>query len=207
MHNSLKKDMYLRIATEIPLKKALIGGFERVYEIGKIFRNEGIDKTHNPEFTSIELYQSYSGLNDMKNLFLEILELFGIKNSDIPVFEYDDLIEKYGEDFDEHLQDLCFVVGQPIEQTPLCKMRSDGKADRFEVFANGYEIANAYNEINDWKEQEKRFDGTEDDGLIEAMKYGMPPTGGMGIGIDRLLMYLTNTNFIRDVIMFPTSAK
>jgi lysyl-tRNA synthetase class 2 len=201
--DSLGNDMYLRIATEIGLKKAIISGFERVFEIGKIFRNEGIDHTHNPEFTSIEIYQSYAGLKDMSILFAEIIENITGNKVDIPWFEYDELVAKHGIEFDDKLQQLCFVTGQPIEQTPLCKMRVDGKADRFEVYAEGFELANAYNEINTYEEQSGRMKDGEDDGLLEALKYGMPPTGGMGIGIDRLIMYLTNTKSIKDIIFLP----
>lgn len=193
---------YLRIAQEIALKKALIGGLERVYEIGKNFRNEGIDKTHNPEFTSIELYQSFAGLSDMRDILINILNAFGVKTFDI--YEYDELYAKFGEDFDKQLINPTFVYGHPADDAPLCKLRDDGKCDRFEFFMNGFEIANAYNEQNDWRIQEQRLAGKADDGLIEALKYGMPPTGGMGIGIDRLVMALKNITDIRDVILFTT---
>lgn len=201
-HNALSRDLYLRIATETSLKKLIVGGIDRVFEIGKIFRNEGVDKTHNPEFTSIELYQAYANLEDMMQLFKDLLVELGL-TVDIPVYEYDEIVSKYGEDFDEQLQEICFVTGQPIEQTPLCKVRADGKADRFEVYAGGFEIANAFNEINTYAEQSQRIKPGEDDGLLDALKYGMPPTGGMGIGIDRLVMYIVKTNDIRDVIAFP----
>jgi lysyl-tRNA synthetase, class II len=203
---ALNQDFYLRIATETHLKKALIGGFERVYEIGRIFRNEGIDRTHNPEFTSIELYQSFAGLHEMREILLDIVGQFSdIRRSTIgPDIEYDDLIAKYGTDFDKHLSEPTFVYGHPAEDTPLCKLRLDGRCDRFEFFVNGYEIANAYNELTDWREQAVRLNGKNDDGLVDAMKYGMPPTGGMGIGIDRLVMALTNTNNIADVMVFPS---
>ncbi len=222
-HNALDREMHLRIATEVALKKAIIGGMERVFEAGRIFRNEGIDQTHNPEFTSIEIYQAYAGLDEMKELFSKLMSTFAVEfgsssfsendwnniitPNGIPIFEYDDLVSKYGENFDKHLQDLCFVTGQPLEQTPLCKARADGKADRFEVYAKGMELANAYNELTDANEQAKRLNGANDDGLVEAMRYGMPPTGGIGIGIDRLVMYLLNIDSIREVILFPTSRK
>jgi lysyl-tRNA synthetase class 2 len=196
-HNSDKSNKYLRIATEVSLKKALISGVEKVFEIGKIFRNEGSDWKHHPEFTSIEIYQAYAGLKEMKQLVCEI-----VGKNDIPSIEYDELVKKYGEDFDEHLQELCFVEGQPIEQTPLCKKRLDGKAERFELFANGFEIANAFNEINTFKEQAERVKEGEDDGLLNALKFGMPPTGGVGIGIDRLLMYKLGVKNIKDIIFF-----
>lgn len=199
---STDADKYLRIATEICLKKAIICGIDRVYEIGKIFRNEGVDWKHNPEFTSVELYQSYASLADMKKLFIDLLNFVGGNASDIPTYEYDDLVAKYGEDFDSHLKDLCFVTGQPLDQTPLCKARADGKAERFEVFGNGFEIANAYNEINTYDEQSQRLEG-DHDGLLDALKYGMPPTAGMGIGIDRLCMFILGVNNINDVLFFP----
>lgn len=202
---STDSDKYLRIATEICLKKALVTGVDRVYEIGKIFRNEGVDWKHHPEFTSIELYQSYATLDDMKKLFVDLVNFAGNRQynlADIPVYEYDDLVAKYGEDFDSQLQELCFVTGQPLSQTPLCKARPDGKAERFEVFANGFEIANAYNEINTFAEQSQRLQG-EHDGLLDALRYGMPPTAGMGIGIDRLCMFLLDQKHIANVVFFP----
>jgi lysyl-tRNA synthetase class 2 len=209
-HNSLHRDMYLRIATEVALKKAIVGGFERVFEIGRIFRNEGIDNTHNPEFTSIELYQAYANLSDMKNLLCDLLIQLKIVQDDekIPEFEYDDLMKNGGEVEDNipaESRKICLVNGQPLSETPLCKAREDGKADRFEAFANGFEIANAYNELTDPQEQALRLSGANDDGLVEALKYGMPQCGGMGIGIDRLVMLATGAESIRDVILFPTS--
>lgn len=201
---ALNCDFYLRIATEIPLKRCLIAGFERVYEIGRIFRNEGIDSTHSPEFTSIELYQSFAGLFEMRHLLLELLAELGVDVSNVGCFEYDSLVAKYGVDFDKHLIAPSFVFGHPAEDTPLCKLRADGRCDRFEFFMNGYEIANAYNELTDSTEQEARLAGKNDDGLVEALKYGMPPTGGMGIGIDRLIMCLKNIPDIQDVILFPS---
>lgn len=202
---ALNQDFFLRIATEIHLKKALIAGFERVYEIGKIFRNEGIDRTHNPEFTSIELYQSFAGLYEMKEIMILLLsELSDRKVCVFKDLEYDDVVAKFGLDFDSHLIEPTFVYGHPANDAPLCKLRPDGKCDRFEFYMNGFEIANAYNELTDYKEQAIRLNGKGDDGLVEALKYGMPPTGGMGIGIDRLVMALSNTDNIADVIMFPS---
>ena len=218
-HNALGRDMYLRIATEVALKKAIVAGIPKVFEIGKIFRNEGIDKSHSPEFTSIEIYDatievdSYYRLIVMmglvKNIYQVCKDAIGepINPCDLsfPIYEYDDLVSQYGEDFDSHLIEPTFVIGQPIEQTPLCKAREDGKAQRFEFFANGYEIANAFDEVNTYAEQSSRIREGEDDGLLEALKYGMPNTAGLGIGIDRLVMWLTNTSHIRDVQCFPLS--
>lgn len=212
-HNTYGKDMALRIATEVNLKKAIISGFPKVFELGKVFRNEGVSIRHSPEFTSIEIYAAHETVEAMLHLFTYLADSIAYELGlarlprdliEIPRFEYDELVSKYGEDFDQHLQDLTFVTGHPIEQTPFCKTRPDGKSDRFEVYWKGMEIAEIYNEINDWREQEARLNGREDDGLVEAMKYGMPPTAGMGIGIDRLLMCLFNQESIRDVIMFPT---
>lgn len=202
-HNADHADKYLRIATEVSLKKALVGGIEKVFEIGKVFRNEGVDRTHNPEFTSLEIYQSYAGLDDMRSLFEGMLSSLTKSTFTIPEFKYDDLLEQYGEDFDEHLQDICYVTEQPVEDTPFCKVLPNGKSARFEVFANGYELANAYDEINTYDEQILRLEEGKDDGLLSALKYGMPPTGGIGIGIDRLAMFLTSSHNIRDVIVFP----
>lgn len=229
-HNAEGRTKYLRIATEIPLKMAIVAGFERVYEIGKIFRNEGLDRTHRPEFTSVELYETCQTLEGMMERFKylvdfvarDIAERAAIRDDyelaqravevsrqsqDVPVYEYDDLVAEHGEDFDRHLTRLCFVIGQPLEQTPLCKARADGKADRFEVFGNGFEIANAFQEVNTAAEQLERFERMpeelRDQNFLRALSYGMPETAGMGIGIDRLVMYLTDTENVRDVQVFP----
>jgi lysyl-tRNA synthetase class 2 len=219
---ALHQDMYLRIATEIALKKAIVGGFERVFEIGKVFRNEGIDRTHNPEFTSLELYQVVGGvrtngwgssevglcLDEMKRLLSELLYAVKVADSisDIPEYEHDDLVAKYGPEFEKNIpsQGVFLVTGYPLADSPLCRARADGKACRFEAFARGMEIANAYDELTDPEEQARRLAGANDDGLVKALRYGMPPTGGMGIGIDRLVMLATGAESIRDVIMFPT---
>lgn len=202
-HEALNKDFYLRIATEIPLKKAVVAGCEKVFEIGKIFRNEGIDKTHNPEFTSIELYWAYQSLDGMKNLLVEFLQTLGC-DFNYHHCEFDEIVQKFGPNFDKNLTSPTFVYGQPLEETPLCAARSDGKADRFEFFVNGFEVANAYQELRFWEEQSKRLGGQGDDGLVEALKYGCPPLAGMGIGIDRLVMALKNIEDIADVIFFPS---
>ena len=265
--NALDMDMFLRIATEIPLKKLLVGGFEKVYEIGRIFRNEGIDSRHNPEFTSVEAYQAYGDLGDMMTLTEGLvwklaceLHVVSLAESDPrtipwhgkqvslmppwPRLEYVDLLlthagvtpsdekgmdEKllakkinpaglslvdktdavFGAYVEEHLWDACFVVNQPIEMSPLCRRHpGTGLADRFEAFACGMEIANAYSELNDPIEQRTRLveqakGGPVDEDFLGALGYGMPPAGGLGIGIDRLVMLLANADSIRDVILFP----
>ena len=167
-----------------------------------------MDRTHNPEFTSLEMYQSYAKLSDMKTWLLEFLIAIGVPvtTSGYDEVEYDEIVKLHGEDFDKFLVKPTFVYGQPLSQTPLCSARSDGKADRFEFYMNGYEIANAYQELTDPDEQLRRFDGSleKDDGLIEALKYGCPPLAGMGIGIERLVMVLTSSADIADTIFFPT---
>ena len=273
-HNTLDKDFYLRIATEISLKKLLVGGLERVYEIGRLFRNEGMDTKHNPEFTTIELYQAYGDLQDMRhlaeNLFKEValkvvgsttipygettLDLgkpFGWKTMVEVVEEatgvdftkvttYEEalaLAKKHGVEVEKHmntvghiinaffdqkcdpyLQEPTFVHSYPIEVSPLTKKEKDNPmfTDRFELFIGGIEYGNAYSELNDPIDQKERFEkqleakklGDEeasemDEDFLEALEYGMPPTGGIGIGIDRLVMLMTNQSSIREVILFP----
>ena len=271
-HNSLGCDFYLRIATEIPLKKLIVGGLEKVYEIGKIFRNEGIDATHSPEFTTIELYQAYGDLSDMR-LFVEKLFRYISKvvfnkdeiiYNDIKIdfskpFRYVSMVEliknetgidfskdisfeeaailakKNNIDFDNNVSSVgeiiilffekfceqkliqpTFVHTYPIEVSPLAKKTSDPRfVERFEFFINGKEIANAYSELNDPIDQTKRFqyqlhkknnseENKIDYDFLTAMKYGMPPTGGLGIGIDRIVMIFCNENSIKNVIAFPT---
>ena len=273
-HNALNKDFYLRIATEISLKKLIVGGLERVYEIGRLFRNEGMDTKHNPEFTTIELYQAYGDLQDMRhlceNLFREValkvcgttnipygdktLDLgkpFGWKSMVEVVKEatgvdfsksmsYEDalaLAKKHGVVIEKHmntvghiinaffdqkcdpyLQEPTFVHSYPIEVSPLTKKMKDNPlfTDRFELFIGGMEYGNAYSELNDPIDQKERFEkqleakklGDEeasemDDDFLEALEYGMPPTGGIGIGIDRFVMLMTNQTSIREVILFP----
>jgi lysyl-tRNA synthetase class 2 len=180
---ALHEDMYLRIATEVPLKKAIVGGLERVFEIGKVFRNEGIDRTHSPEFTSLELYQVWSGtppyqsgqcLNDMKLLLRDLLREAGLAQPDeLPEYEYDDIVTKHGVKFEEHMgSGVYLVTGYPLSDSPLCRARPDGKAARFEAFANSMEIANAYDELTDSEEQARRLAGANDDGLVQALRYG-----------------------------------
>ena len=274
-HNTLDIDMYMRIATEIPLKRLIIGGMERVYEIGRIFRNEGMDPRHNPEFTTIELYQAYTDYNGMMDITEELINKSCMAvngTEDITYGDYeislkapfkritmiDAVKEQTGVDFgefmgdtekakevakelklevkptdtwgnvlaeafDEYVEDKLiqptFVIDYPVEISPLTKRKKDNPllVERFEIFVAGGELANAYTELNDPIDQRGRFEhqmmlrenGDEEANMIDedfltAMEYGMPPTGGMGMGIDRLVMLLTNSQPIRDVIAFPT---
>ena len=272
-HNTLDTDLYLRIATELHLKRLIIGGLERVYELGKNFRNEGMDNRHNPEFTSIEFYQAYADCNDVMNLTADLIayvteKIFGTTKITYQGVELDlknpkrismnDAVkEKTGKDFlscqtvedarkiadelgveyeerfgiggilnaafeakvEEDLIQPTFITGHPTEISPLAKKNPDDPriTDRFEYFVYGRELANGFTELNDPTDQKNRFDeqlkaretGDEeahvsDNDFIEALEYGLPPTGGVGIGIDRLVMLLTDSPSIRDVIFFPT---
>lgn len=275
-HNSLQQDMYLRIALELHLKRLIVGGFDGVYEIGRIFRNEGISHKHNPEFTMLECYQAYADYNDMMTLVETMIshivkELTGtytvvrnnVKLDFSPPWPRLDLktilLEKTGVDFVKHhssdslkkrIKELgldvdlskdkgkiidellshyvepyliqpCFLIDYPLEMSPLAKTKPEEPkiVERFEAFVDCMEIANAFSELNDPMEQERRFskqleqsghvkqsDDTEtmDEDFITALEYGMPPTGGLGVGIDRLVMLLTDNNSIREVILFPT---
>ncbi|MFQ6366064.1 lysine--tRNA ligase [Lactococcus lactis] len=277
-HNALDIDMTLRIATELHLKRLIVGGMEKVYEIGRDFRNEGMDNTHNPEFTMLECYEAYSDLRDIMNLTEGIfksaalsvasstvveVELSGKKTSiDLSknfkrLHMVDAIKEKIGIDFrkqmtfeeavniavnhgievqrhftighiineffekfvEETLIQPKFIFGHPKEITPLAKMSKEDPrfTERFELFIGGHEYANAYSELNDPIDQLERFKNQARDkelgdeeatgidyDYVEALEYGMPPTGGLGIGIDRLVMLLTNTTTIRDVLLFPT---
>ena len=274
-HNALDLDMYLRIATELNLKRLIVGGIERVYEIGRIFRNEGMDTRHNPEFTSVELYESYTDFNGMMDLFEELLsgaakeilgtydvEWQGEKVSLAPPFrrmtmaeavkEYlgvdfmaiegdaeavaaakavgvdmdgveptwgHALYECYDQKVEEKMIQPTFVTMHPVDVSPLAK-RSPKDArltERFELFICRSEMGNAFSELNDPIDQKQRFQkqmelrakgdeeaGMMDNDFINALEYGMPPTGGLGIGIDRCVMLLTGCDSIRDVILFPT---
>jgi len=273
-HNALDRDFYLRIATELPLKRLLVGGLERVYEIGRLFRNEGIDTRHNPEFTTIEAYQAYGDIDDMKALAENLLSSIAkalTGSYDLPWGEKTislkppfrsvhmvDLIKEHtGIDFfapmsfeqakaladkhnihlDKHenavgyvinkfFETFCekkliqptFVTGHPLEISPLAKKSKDARfTERFELFIDGSEYANAFTELNNPLDQEERFQAqveaktrgdketSENDvDFLEALQFGMPPAGGIGIGIDRLVMLLTNQSSIREVILFPT---
>ena len=262
-HNALDIDLFLRIAPELYLKRLVTGGMERVFEIGRNFRNEGIDRGHNPEFTMLELYQAYVGYDEMMSLCEHLVFTAGQKiGSDIKIpFRkaklFDLLQESVGEDFrpyvgtgmmkelikkysldlapntpehkildhifDEkvlpHLTEPTFVLDYPALYSPLAKSKAEDPfiAERFELYMDGREIANAYSELNDPQEQKKRFElqvearkkGDEDaepydDDFIVALEHGMPPTGGLGIGIERLVMSLAKIDSIREVILFPT---
>ncbi len=271
VHNALDMPLYLRIADELYLKRLVVGGLERVYEIGHDFRNEGIDRTHNPEFTMLEFYQAYADYTGMMDLVEQLLERTAEAVRSVPelaanvptfnrpfqriewipslnaaagvdVTSLDDaslraLATRIGVEkpealsgpklLDEMFQVLVepklivptFVVDYPVELSPLAKpKRGNPKlTERFELFANGKEMANAFSELNDPLDQRRRFEaqarlraaGDEeapgvDEDYLRAMEYGMPPMGGAGIGIDRLFMYLSGATNIRDVILFPT---
>ncbi|MGH7443815.1 MAG: lysine--tRNA ligase [Longimicrobiales bacterium] len=273
-HNALDMPLFLRIADELYLKRLIVGGLERVYEIGKDFRNEGIDRTHNPEFTMLELYQAFADYQDIMDLveqmlvdavetlhdgrrsitfegrtidftppfarlpFLEALRVHG--GVDVDAMSDDELAararavgiadvttmgrgklldELFGALVEDHLMDPVFITDYPRELSPLAKpKRGDPRlVERFELMIAGREIANAFSELNDPFDQRERFDaqvtlrarGDEeaqqlDEDYLRALEYGMPPTGGVGIGIDRLTMLLTDQPSIRDVILFPT---
>ncbi len=273
-HNTLDMDMYLRIAPELYLKRIIVGGINKVYEIGRLFRNEGMSIKHNPEFTSVELYEAYGDMDSMmeitedllKTLAMDILGTTKVEymdhNVDLSNFRKIHMVElvkevtgidffkemtfdeakKYakqenvelekhhvtvGHVINEFFEQKCedkiieptFVYGHPKEVSPLARLNNEDKrfTDRFELFIIGREYANAFSELNDPFDQKQRFEaqlkesdlGNEeatgiDDDFIEALSYGMPPTGGLGIGIDRLVMLLTNSDSIKDVILFPT---
>ncbi|CAG8678468.1 10702_t:CDS:2, partial [Ambispora gerdemannii] len=229
-HNKLQKDFYLRIATEIPLKKLLVGGFEKVYEIGRIFRNEGIDARHNPEFTTIEIYQAYENAEYMMNLAEELFHYLVQKALKKNRFEFNSHLIDLQKPFhrmsmkkqyvEKELIQPTFIYDYPIEVSPLAKskLENENVADRFELYIGGLEFANGYSELNDPIEQKKRFEeqtkqkalGNEeiasfDKEFLEALEYGMPPAGGLGIGIDRLIMLFTGQNSIKEAIAFPQS--
>ena len=276
-HNTLDIDMYLRIATELNLKRLIVGGMEKVYEVGRIFRNEGMDPKHNPEFTTVELYEAYADFNDMMDLFEDLLsgaaqELLGttevtwmgeeisLKKGwprmtmaeavekyvgiDFMAIEGDDeaavaaakaqgveipegkektwgnaLYECFDQKVEERLIQPTFITMHPVDVSPLAKRspKDPRLTERFELFICHSEMGNAFSELNDPIDQRQRFlkqvelreggdeeAGMMDEDFITALSYGMPPTGGLGIGIDRCVMLLTGASTIRDVILFPT---
>ena len=272
--NALDEDLKLRISLELYLKRLIVGGLERVYEIGRVFRNEGVDTRHNPEFTLMELYQAYTdyhGMMDLtENMFRYVAEQvlgttkftykgiemdFGkpferltmidavkkyadVDWNDVPDLETakqlakerhievephhtkGDILNLFFEEFvEEHLIQPTFIMDHPIEISPLTKRKPDAPdyVERFELFINGWEMCNAYSELNDPIDQKERFEAQDeraaagdeeaehvDDDFINALEVGMPPTGGIGYGIDRLCMLLTDSEAIRDVLLFPT---
>ena len=273
-HNALDMNFYLRIATELHLKRLIVGGMEAVYEIGRLFRNEGMDATHNPEFTTVEAYLAYGDLSDMMSLVEGLIETLAKdvigtteitycnnaislqapfrrlhmvdaikKQTGIDFWQITDLDEamrlakEHHIEVPKHQQSVGHIInlffeefvektliqptilyGHPTEISPLTKKNPENPrfTDRFELFINGKEYANAYTELNDPIDQKERFlnqlkerelgndEATDMDyDFVEALEYGMPPTGGIGIGIDRLVMLLTGTDTIRDVLLFP----
>jgi lysyl-tRNA synthetase class 2 len=273
-HHALAQNLYLRIATELHLKRLIIGGFDKVYEIGRIFRNEGISTKHNPEFTMLESYEAYADYNDVMEMVEEMVanvakrvlrktkvSFAGNTIDFAPPWRHitlrDAIKEGCGIDFEEHLDEdslrrqieaigldvsdvkgrgklidklistyvepnliqPTFVMDYPIELSPLAKRKPDSErlVERFEAFAGGMEIANAFTELNDPIEQRERFQEQEliraelgdeeaervDEDFLLALEHGMPPTGGLGLGIDRLVMLLTDQQSIREVILFP----
>ena len=274
-HNALNRDLYLRIATELPLKRLIVGGIDRVFEIGRIFRNEGIDADHNPEFTTLESYEAYADYNDVMEMVESMVsaianEVTGsmeVRSPDGEMLKLAppwprldlraEIIKRCGIDFQEardeealsnamrargihvepglpwgrlldkiitsevepHLVQPCFLLDYPVEMSPLAKRRpgTDGIVERFEAFAAGSELANAFTELNDPVEQRARFEEQErirqeygdeevdrlDEDFLVAMEHGMPPAGGLGMGIDRLTMLLSGERSIREVILFP----
>lgn len=272
--NALNEDLKLRISLELYLKRLIVGGMERVYEIGRVFRNEGLDTRHNPEFTLMELYQAYTDYHGMMDLTENLYRYIAKEVTGSEILTYGehtmdlskpferitmvDAVKKYANiDFDEvpdtaaakklaeehhieyeerhekgdilnlffeeyveeHLIQPTFVMDHPIEISPLTKMKPEDPnyVERFEFFMNGWEMANAYSELNDPEDQRKRFEAQEkafaagdeeanhtDEDFLNALAIGMPPTGGIGFGIDRMVMMMTNSPAIRDVLLFPT---
>lgn len=271
-HNTLDIDMYLRIANELYLKRLIVGGFDKVYEMGRMFRNEGMDATHNPEYTAMELYQAYADYEDMMEITEHMIETVATNVLGKTTIEYDgqqielkapwaripmidaiknetgidfneitsyedavaiakekgvevketrgEIISEFFEEFvEETLIQPTFITDYPVEISPLAKRKNDDKSltYRFEAFINGKEVANAFSELNDAADQRERFEAQVakrekgddeaqmmDYDFVNALEVGLPPTGGLGIGIDRVIMLLTGQHSIRDVLLFPT---
>ncbi len=272
-HNALGIPMFLRIETELYLKRLIVGGFERVYEVGRIFRNEGMDATHNPEFTSVETYQAYADYNEIMEMVEQLYEFVAIKTLGTTDVTYqgqvihlkapwkritmaDSVKEACGEDWttwqsDEEARAICdkrnvhvekdatkgdclaalfdeyveanliqptFITDYPVEISPLAKRKPSNPAltERFEFFITGHEMGNAFTELNDPIDQRRRFEAQVearkaqginaevDEDFVNALEYGMPPTGGLGFGLDRMVMLMTDSATIRDVLLFPT---
>jgi lysyl-tRNA synthetase class 2 len=251
-HQALDRDFYLRIALELHLKRLVVGGLERVYEIGRVFRNEGLSPRHNPEFTMLECYQAYADYRDMMDLTEEIVvaaaEAAGVslehryqgepvdlrppyrraRMADLVLeatgrdLAGPELVEVYEQRVEPTLRRPTFVLDYPVETSPLARRRADDPrfVERFELIVVGRETANAFTELTDPVDQRRRFEeqaaeraaGAEeahpfDEDYVRALEYGLPPTGGLGVGIDRLVMLLTDQAAIRDVIFFPQMKK
>ncbi len=220
--NALNMDLYLRIAPELYLKRLLVGGFEKVYEIGRNFRNEGMDREHNPEFTMLEFYAAYWDYNTMMDFTEKLLKSLDNKifRGKFKKVEYSKIIGKKDEkEFFAKIKDPTFIINHSAELSPLSKKMEGNprKVERFNLIVNGFEIANGFSEINDPIDQAERFKAQEakrrkgdqeahqyDKDYIEALEYGMPPAAGIGIGIDRLAVLLTNSKTLREIILFPT---
>jgi lysyl-tRNA synthetase class 2 len=247
-HNSLGRDLYLRIALELHLKRLLVGGFERVFEIGRVFRNEGLSPRHNPEFSLLECYQAYAGYEDMMQLVEDLMVVSAMAANRPLETSYEgesvnltppyrrermaDLVlehtgrhavgEELNDLFEEHVQPRLrqptFVLDYPIEVSPLARPRDDDPrfVERFELVILGREYANAFTELTDPIDQRARFEAQAalraagnveahpmDEDFLRAVEYGLPPCGGLGLGVDRLVMLLTDQSSIRDVILFP----
>ena len=223
--NALDMDLYLRIAPELYLKRLLVGGFEKVYELGRNFRNEGMDREHNPEFTMLEFYAAYWDYNQMMDFTEKLLKSIDNKifKSKFKKVEYSKIVKGDDKEAFAKIKEPTFVIHHPIEISPLAKKldgknpAEQGKVARFQLIVNGLEIANGWSEINSPLDQAERFKAQEekrkkgsdeahqyDKDYIEALEYGMPPAAGIGIGIDRLVVLLTNSKTLREIILFPT---
>lgn len=220
--NALSVDLYLRIAPELYLKRLLIGGFEKVYELGRVFRNEGMDREHNPEFTMLEFYAAYWDYNKMMDFTEKLLKTLDKKifKGKFKKVEYSKAVGKKDEkQAFAQIKSPTFVINHPVEISPLSKKLDKNlkKVARFQLIVNGLEIANGFSELNDPIDQKQRFEAQEklrkkgdkeahqfDKDFVEALEYGMPPAAGIGIGIDRLAVLLTGSKTLREVILFPT---